>query len=63
MDLSFSDLNCNSEETLSGGDNLKQIDRMGDNHMPFDLLVLVDKDEALAGCQYFNAEVLYGFGR
>lgn len=30
--------------------------------MPFDLLVLVEKDETLATCQCFNAEVCYGSG-
>ena len=30
--------------------------------MPFDLLALVDKDETLATCQCFNAEVCYGSG-
>ena len=29
----------------------------GDNQMPFDLLALVEKDETLATCQCFNAEV------
>ena len=27
--------------------------------MPFDLLALVEKDETLATCQCFNAEVCY----
>ena len=35
---------------------------MGDNQMPFDLLALIDKDETLATCQCFNAEVCYGSG-
>lgn len=30
--------------------------------MPFDLLTLVEKDETLATCQCFNAEVCYGSG-
>lgn len=30
--------------------------------MPFDLLALVEKDETLAICQCFNAEVCYGSG-
>ncbi len=38
------------DENLSyipwGGDNLQIIDRMGDNQMSFDLLALVEKDEA-----------------
>lgn len=28
--------------------------------MPFDILALVEKDETLATCQVFNAEVCYG---
>ncbi len=34
----------------------------GDNQMPFDILALVEKDETLATCQVFNAEVCYGSG-
>ena len=34
----------------------------GDNQMPFDLLELVEKDETMATCQCFNAEVCYGAG-
>ena len=30
--------------------------------MPFDLLALIEKDETLATCQCFNAEVCYGSG-
>lgn len=30
--------------------------------MPFDILSLVEKDETLATCQIFNAEVCYGSG-
>ena len=30
--------------------------------MPFDILSLVEKDETLATCQCFNAEVCYGSG-
>ena len=30
--------------------------------MPFDLLALVEKDETLATCRCFNAEVCYGSG-
>ena len=33
-----------------------------DNQMPFDVLALVEKDETLATCQCFNAEVCYGSG-
>lgn len=88
MDLSFSDLNYNSVETLPGyearaaftvnsssvfredvdivptvvDDTLSYIPWGGDNQMPFDLLALVEKDETLATCQCFNAEVCYGSG-
>ncbi len=34
----------------------------GDNEMPFDILKLIEKDETLATCQCFNAEVCYGSG-
>ena len=34
----------------------------GDNQMPFDIMELVEKDETLATCQLFNAEVCYGSG-
>lgn len=43
-------------------DTLSYIPWDGDNHMPFDLLALVEKDETLATCQCFNAEVCYGSG-
>lgn len=44
-------------------DTLSYIPWGGDNQMPFDLLALVEKDETLATCQCFNAEVCYGSGR
>lgn len=34
----------------------------GDNLMPFNILDLIEKDETLATCQCFNAEVCYGAG-
>ena len=43
-------------------DTLSYIPWGGDNQMPFDLLALVEKDETLATCQCFNAEVCYGSG-
>ena len=43
-------------------DTLSYIPWGGDNQMPFDLLALVEKDETLATCQGFNAEVCYGSG-
>ena len=88
MDLSFSDLNFNSVETLPGfearaaftvnsasvfredvdivptivDDTLSYIPWGGDNQMPFNILDLIEKDETLATCQCFNAEVCYGAG-
>ncbi len=43
-------------------DMLSYVPWGGDNQMPFDLLALVEKDETLATCQCFNAEVCYGSG-
>ena len=43
-------------------DTLYYIPWGGDTQMPFDLLALVEKDETLATCQCFNAEVCYGSG-
>ena len=43
-------------------DSLSYIPLSGDNQMTFDLLALVEKDETLATCQCFNAEVCYGSG-
>ncbi len=43
-------------------DTLSYIPWGDDNLMPFDLLALVEKDETLATCQCFNAEVCYGSG-
>lgn len=34
----------------------------GDNQMPFNILDLIEKDETLATCQIFNAEVCFGSG-
>jgi len=34
----------------------------GDNQLPFDILSLIEKDETLATCQLFNAEICYGSG-
>ena len=88
MDVSFTELNYNSVETLPGyearaaftvnsssvfredvdivptivDDSLSYMPWGGDNQMPFDLLALVEKDETLATCQCFNAEVCYGSG-
>jgi len=43
-------------------DKLSYIPWGGDNQMPFDILDLIEKDETLATCQCFNAEVRYGSG-
>ena len=43
-------------------DSLSYIPWGGDNQMPFDILNLIEKDETLATCQCFNAEVCYGSG-
>ena len=43
-------------------DRLSYMPWGGDNQMPFDILSLVEKDETLATCQIFNAEVCYGSG-
>ncbi|GFI13628.1 hypothetical protein IMSAGC008_01161 [Muribaculaceae bacterium] len=43
-------------------DKLSYIPWGGDNQMPFDILDLIEKDETLATCQCFNAEVCYGAG-
>ena len=34
----------------------------GDNMMPYNILSMIEKDETLATCQMFNAEVCYGSG-
>lgn len=43
-------------------DTLSYIPWGGDNQKPFDILNLIEKDETLATCQIFNAEVCYGSG-
>lgn len=43
-------------------DRISYVPWGGDNLMPFDILALVEKDETLATCQVFNAEVCYGSG-
>ena len=43
-------------------DSLSYMPWGGDNQMPFDILSLIEKDETLATCQCFNAEVCYGSG-
>ncbi len=43
-------------------DLLSYIPWGGDNQMPFDILALIEKDETLATCQYFYAEVCLDSG-
>ncbi|MCM1142976.1 MAG: hypothetical protein NC453_30800 [Muribaculum sp.] len=43
-------------------DSLSYIPWGGDNQMPFDIISLIEKDETLATCQLFNAEVCFGSG-
>lgn len=43
-------------------DTLSYIPWGDENELPSDLLALVEKDETLATCQCFNAEVCYGSG-
>jgi hypothetical protein len=44
------------------GSSLSYIPWGADNHMPYDILELVERDETLSTCQLFNAEVCYGAG-
>lgn len=43
-------------------DRLSYMPWGGNNMMPFDIISLIEKDETLATCQTFNAEVCYGSG-
>lgn len=43
-------------------DSLQYMPWGADNNMPFDILDLIERDETLATCQIFNAEVCYGAG-
>ncbi len=43
-------------------DKLSYIPWGGDNQMPFHIIDLIEKDETLATCQLFNAEVCFGSG-
>lgn len=44
------------------GDSISYMPWGDDNEMPFDILDLFEKDETLATCNVFNAEVCYGAG-
>lgn len=43
-------------------DTLSYMPWGGNNEMPYNILDLIEKDETLATCQLFNAEVCYGSG-
>ena len=43
-------------------DTLSYVPWGGDNNMPFDILKLIEDDEALSTCQMFNTVVSYGNG-
>ena len=43
-------------------DSLSYMPWGGDNQMPFDIIDLIEKDETLATCQLFTAEVCFGSG-
>ena len=43
-------------------DTLSYVPWGGDNQMPFNIIDLIEKDETLATCQLFNAEICYGSG-
>ena len=43
-------------------DKLAYVPWGGDNMMPFHIIDLIEKDETLATCQLFNAEVCFGSG-
>ena len=43
-------------------DGLSYVPWGADNQLPFDIVSLVEKDETLATCQLFNAEVCFGSG-
>lgn len=46
--------------TLS--ENLQYMPWGGDNQMPYHILDMIEADETLSTCQFFNAEVCYGNG-
>ena len=43
-------------------DKMKYIPWGGDNHMPYNIIDLIESDETMSTCQMFNAEVCYGSG-
>lgn len=43
-------------------ENISYVPWGADNQMPYRILELIEKDETLATCQVFNAEVCYGSG-
>lgn len=42
--------------------NIKYMPWGADNQMPYNILDLIERDETLATCQIFNAEICYGSG-
>lgn len=42
--------------------NIKYMPWGADNQMPYNILNLIERDETLATCQIFNAEICYGSG-
>ena len=42
--------------------NIKYMPWGADNQMPYDIIDLIERDETLATCQVFNAEICYGSG-
>lgn len=42
--------------------NIKYMPWGADNQMPYDIIDLIERDETLATCQIFNAEICYGSG-
>src|SRR5574344_1814393 len=43
-------------------DKLSYMPWGGDDQMPFNIIDLIERDETIATCQLFNAEVCYGSG-
>ena len=42
--------------------NIKYMPWGADNQMPYNIIDLIERDETLATCQIFNAEICYGSG-
>lgn len=48
--------------SITISDKLSYMPWGGDDQMPFNIIDLIERDETLATCQLFNAEVCYGSG-